>query len=120
MSETIKDIAAGSRMSFYDKAAWYIVATPFLIVAIAYAALFVVDHRSLSRLEVDHADAIILVWALFLQFLSFILGFSICCRIRQHRRKLTIWLALIGVLASFGFGAFTLFALALSGMDSGC
>ncbi len=116
MSETSENITPDSEMSFYDKAAWYVFLAPFAIVAIGYASIYVVEHLSISRLADDHAEWAIIAGALILQFISFILALSICCRFQQHRRKFTIWIAVLGVLASCCLGFLTLAALAMNRM----
>jgi hypothetical protein len=116
ISETNENVAPDSGMSFYDKATWYVFIAPFAIVAIGYVSICVVEHLSISRLADDHAEWAIITGALILQFISFILALSICCRFQQHRRKFAIWIAVLGILASCGLGFLTLAALAMNRM----
>jgi hypothetical protein len=120
MIETNEVVALKSERSFYDKAAWFTLITPFAAIAMAWVLLMPSASSSISRSEQDNFSQGVLLCALVVQFISFILGLSICYRINQHRRKLTIWIATLGVLTSLGLGALTLIGLGLSNLGSGC
>jgi hypothetical protein len=120
VSEIIENVVPRSRMSFYDRAAWYAFITPFATIAIAYAILSVGNNLSLSRLAVDHFDQVVILCSLVTQLINFVFGLVICSNIENHRRKLTILLAALAILASACVGLLFLWGLAISNLGSGC
>ena len=109
-----------STRTFYDLAAWYILIIPFVTVTIGYAILSIADHFSLPRSEQYDVGQVVIISALFVQLVCLVLGLSICCRPDQHRRKLTVWIAVLGVLTNLGLGALTLVALGFNNIGSQC
>jgi len=120
MSKNTTPVASGSAMSFYDKAAWYMLVVPFAAFGLGCLAVVIIEHVSSSHLAQTNAIQVVLTSVLFIEFICFILGMSIGFRIKSHRRKLTNWLALASVLASSGLGCLTLVVLAFSNMGHGC
>jgi hypothetical protein len=109
-----------STRTFYDLAAWYILIIPFVTVTIGYAILAIAYHLSLPISEQHNVGQVVILCALFVQLVCLVLGLSICCRPDQHRRKLTIWIAVLGVLTNLFLGALTLLALGFSNIGSQC
>lgn len=120
MSDRIKNTDPVSGRSFIDNVAWYVLIAPFVIFAIGCLILLVADHVSPSARILDNIQQDVLFIAVLIEVLSLILGLIVCCVAYIRGRKLAIWLSVLGVLATLGLGALTLFAAALSNMGSNC
>jgi ABC-type Fe3+ transport system permease subunit len=118
MTGTIEKVAPAAR-SFYDKAAWCALFASPAYVALAIASASVLERFHLSALTVDHIGQAIILVALLVELLSCICGLVICCAIRRHTRRITIWIALLAILIDCGLGYFTLITAAVSNLD-GC
>lgn len=120
MSKKNTKIAPDSSMSFYDKAAWYLLAALFVTIGLGWMVLLALHRSSLSLLEMENIERAVIASALFFEFVCFILGLSIYCRPKMHKRKVTVWLSLASILASCGLGFLTLVILTFSNMGHGC
>ena len=118
MNEPGKDIPS-SGPSFYDKAAWFIFFAPAATVIVAFAVLLVHVDASSERLPDDLVAQSIIVLASLTQWVLFVLGLIICFKRRQHRRRVTLWITVAGVVVSLCLGVLTLMAFALGTLKAG-
>ena len=109
----MENVTPNSAMSFYDKAAWYAFIAPFATVGLGCLINWVADELPITRAANHDADSLTTAVTLFILFICFVFALSIGCRFRQHRRKLTLWLAVLAVMASIGLGVLTAIVLAL-------
>ena len=96
MEETRKDMADNSKMSSFDRAAWFSLITPLAAATITFG-LFLAANYSLS---IKNLIGGVLGCEFLMLFVSLILGVVSLFGIQQHRRKLTLWIALFGILAN--------------------
>lgn len=111
-----------SRKSMVDKVAWFVLLIPPASVVVAYIALTIAGHLQLKGREQDDVETIIIISALFAQSVNLVIGLltGLLICLGSHTRKLTIWIALAGVLATLVFGALTFFAYLLTGLGKNC
>ena len=115
----MENIAANPGRSFYDKASWYLCVAPVAALVIGFTLFAVADRFAPSQPAARTVGHIALACELVAQLGILVFGLTVCCKIRQHRRRLTIWLAILGLLVSFAFGAVTLLAWALNTVGPG-
>lgn len=120
MSEAIKEIEHKSRMSFFDKAVWFVFLTPLVFVFTLYTSVIgiqILAYKkilSISSKAVYDITQVGIIIAIVIEFLCLIFAIVICCTIWWHKRKFTILIALLAILTSCFLGYFTVIAYALN------
>ena len=115
MSENVENMVANPGMSSYDKASWYVFFAPVAALAVGIAIFSTADHFfAHSQTASITLGKIAMACEGVAQLVIFVFSITVCCKLRQHRRRLTIWLAGLGLLASLAFGTLTLLVLSLT------
>jgi len=98
MSVTTQTIPPRSTISFFEVAAW---------ISLFIATLLVVTIGAQEFIGLPEGDALLFVEEFWFFGLAtgFILGVVSLLGFRRHRRKLTLWIALVGVLVGGGLAA---------------
>jgi hypothetical protein len=112
-------VAQGSRKSFFDIAGWLSLIIPFVLTAITFGFILLADHANPKSLSPNFISGV-----LGCEFLiavgSIILGAVSVLGVKRHKRRISLWIALAGILVS-GIASYAAFILlALSGMGSNC
>jgi hypothetical protein len=108
MDDDGNEVSAPSNHSFYECAAWISLLTPIATVAIT--ALHLYFQHGISR-NPQSSD---FIFAIFTNVVGLILGIASLIGWRHHRRRLTVWTATFGIMASSVVGFAALFFCALS------
>jgi hypothetical protein len=116
MSNAIEIAARDPKMSFYDKAVWYVFIAPLVAVAIACVITGVAEQHSISDLADEYLQRITIGNVLLIQIVSFIFMVFLICKMQRHKRKLTIWVALFGAFSNCVMGLVAVIAFIESGL----
>jgi hypothetical protein len=112
----IDNFKTKKRISLYDAAAWVSLFIPCAEVTTLFGFSLIPNDAHTS----DNTITTVLGYAFFSLIGSFIAGVISLFGIHSHRYKLTLWLGLIGILASAAMGFLTFLGLALSSMGHNC
>lgn len=118
MDETTKGLANKSKMSSFDWAAWFSFVTPLAAAAITFGLFLAANYSHSNSLSIKNLIGGVLGCEFLMLFVSLILGVVSLFGIQQHKRKLTLWIALFGILAS-GVALFVFFELLILMMGTG-
>ena len=116
MKEEPAESESNSTVSFYDKAAWYVLVIPFVTVTLGYASINLISSARMSQ----SLDDVIFIGALLIELINFIFAVIIVFKFDQHKKSYTPIVALLAAIISGGAGVLTFIANGLSGMGRGC
>ena|SRR5436190_14740236 len=105
----MKDAAIQPVRTFYDWAAWWSLVAPLATAPVAVAAV-----TTTSRLGYTSFISFIFGGELIILLAAAVLGIISVFAVGRHTRKISIWMAITGILLGCGFGLVDLVLLALS------
>ena len=114
-----KKIVQASGKSFFDIAAWLSLIIPFVLTAVTFGLILLANHANPKSLSPNFVSGV-LGCEFLIAVSSIILGVASVLGIKRHKRRISLWIALAGILVS-GIASYAAFILlALSGMGSNC
>jgi len=100
MDETSKGMADNPKISSFDRAAWFSLITPLAATAITFGLFLAANYSHSNSLSTNNLISGVLGCEFLMLFVSLIFGIVSLFGIQRHKRKLTLWIALFGILAS--------------------
>jgi hypothetical protein len=100
MDETTMGLANKSKMSSFDWAAWLSLITPLAAAAITFGLFLAANYSHSNSLSINNLISGVLGCEFLLLFVSLVFGVVSLFGIQRHKRKLTLWIALFGILAN--------------------
>jgi hypothetical protein len=115
MSEITQATPLKGKRTFYDQVAWCCFLTPVVTPAVVCAALYVAN-----RLHYDNFISPIFAGEFFILVVGVLLGIVSLLGLGRHTRRVSLWIALMGIVVGFGVGYADLVLLAMSAMGRNC
>jgi hypothetical protein len=113
-----KNFSLRPKMSFFDMLAWFSFVAPFVAAGLTFGLGLIANNSRQNSLDYFITD--FLGCEFLALVVTFIFGVVSLFGVQRHRRKLSLWIALAGILIS-GFSAFMAFIMcAMSGMGRNC
>jgi hypothetical protein len=120
VSKTFERIAALSRLSLYDKAAWILLASLIAVFGVLWNSASIATHLAGEPSSISSIQDYITLGALVAEGIIFLVTFIVLTRKSCFQHKSTWTVAMVTYCGCFTLGAITLIAIGLANIHYNC